>query len=251
MFILKMEIQTKIYNSNRIIKAIRGNKEKYDVLKKLSQDIIEVRKDKKKQEEFVEKSYSIVLKNLSSSKKDVVINNTTYSISKTGISRKSSNYAENIARGEFFEGLTEVKRNLQVFLKKLSSSKQTILKRFMEKAYMLEEKKPSSMRLGTEIEWISGKKKVEEIRILYNRVNEVKIIIGHEDWRADTVNTVDLDFRDYGIIEQLYNQVKKLLENELKQNLKEYENIKKFLTDIDTKFATYIQSVETLTELRK
>ena len=68
---------------------------------------------------------------------------------------------------------------------------------------------------------------------------------------ANSGNTINLEFQDYAIIEQLYNQVKMVLETELKQNTRELKNMKRYLEDIDKKFATYIRSVETLNELRK
>lgn len=250
----------KLYNSNKIVKAIRGSKEKFDTLKSISQEILEVRKLKKKQEKFVEKSYNIVLRNLASSKKEVIIKDINslndkgkiYSVSKSGISKKYSSYsqnADNINQGNFFKSLIEVKENLPAFLKVLSLNKKTILKKFIEKANLLEEKKATSIPMEIEIDWVDRKKYIDIMKVYYTQ--DVIIVFGSDEWNSDKVNTIDLGFQDYAIIEQLYNQIKRVLEMELKQNTKELDNMKKFLVDIDKKFSKYIKSVEILNELSK
>lgn len=250
----------KIYNTTRIIKAIQDNKIKFDILKDLSKQILKVRDEKKIQIGFVKKVYDIVLKNLASSRIKVLgIKNDIYYVNKTGLTKKRdvpySQNSDNITSSDFFKSLVEVRENLPVFLKVLSPSKRKTFRDFMENAKLLHEDKPITLDMNTHIEWIDtndNKKFIEKVTVNYSFGNNVNILIGEEDtWRADKINLTNPDFKDYPIIEQLYNQMKLVLEKELKQNKKELENSKKFLADVDTKFCSYIKSVETLNELRK
>ena len=250
----------KLCNSNKIIRAIRGNKPKFDVLKSISQEILEVRELKEQQVKFVEKVYDVILKNLASKKTEVMttIDKHTYYVNQTGITKKTNSYSVNteniksLSSTSLLSSLVEVKRNLQTFVKVLSPKKRAMFKKFMEKAHLLEELKPVGIPMGTKIDWVGNHQKdIEELRVSYNYSSELNIVMGKDDWRSDKVSITSPDFKDYPVIEQLYNQLKFILKKELKQNTNELENFKKFLKDIDTKFNSYIKSVETLTELRK
>ena len=252
MFIHKME--TKIYNSNKIVKAIQKNKLKFDILKSISEEILKARENKKKQEKFIEKVYNIVLRNLAHKKTAVKINgNDEYYINQTGITKQKSNYStntESITRSNFLNELAFIKKDIESFLKVISPKKRSKFKKFMEKGHLLESKEPCELKLGKEIQWVGmNKKYIDVLKIKYQYNSDLTINYNNSHW--DTFNIMQLNFEAYTIIEQIYNQVKKVLEMELKQNQKELDNIKKFLNDVDQKFSNYIKSVETLNVLKK
>jgi len=244
----------KMENSRKILDAIDENKDKFNELKKLGQEIIDLDSWKREKNDKFNELYTILLKNLSPKKVEMlkVVNNIFYA-SKEGIGTQSR-YRKNACninqqRNIMKDLLIDVLENFDN-ITGLASEKLERLKGFIEKVELLKEGKRSELIFDkVEITMPSIDKPIEATNM--NMGNRGKVHIGNGSWNDHRVYIMNPTPEDYIYMEQTCEQVKELLLMEKKLRQQEKENFEKYFEDIETKFGAYIQSVEMLKELRK
>lgn len=245
-------------NSNNIIKSIRDNKGKFELIQELSHQLREVKEERRKKVREISKIYDIVLKILSSKKKKVgVIEGNEYYVGLSGISRKATSYhlnTDNIRQSRDFEKeLLIVKQHLSLFLKQLTKKKKQVLSNFIRKADMLKEKDNIYMRIDTDVEMGDDKKKtVKGITINVDYNTTLNLDCGEDySYHRDNFNLIHPTLTDKIVIEQICSQIRRLLKREIELRKMELDNVQKYITDLDFKFSKYIKSINMLKELRK
>ena len=157
-------------NTKQMVNALENNKDKFKIIKKLSQKITDAKCERAKIINVeVKKIYDIAFKNLSSKRTEVEFTqnskygkgNDVYFICNTGISKKANNSysinAENIGRidsynsnsNQFAEQLHIIGTNQATFLKALSKAsankqKKDVFRKFMKDISLLK-KNPNSL----------------------------------------------------------------------------------------------------------
>ena len=182
-----------------MITSLENNKDKFKIIKKLSQSITDAKRERNDiVNKDVKKIYDIVFKNLASKKtKTELINKNRYGddvyfVCNTGISKKGNNSysinAENINRiddyssnnNQFAEQLIVVGTNQTLFLKVLSKQKKDVFKKFMKDVELLKKNKNSSIVFNEDNEILIneyiGIKDNDDFEIKQKKVKELSIL---------------------------------------------------------------------------
>ena len=247
----------KICNSDKIIRVVKQNNEKFKVLENLGKKCIGLERDYIIEMDRIKNVFEIIMRNLSFIKKEVgVIGEYAYFVSSGGVGRKHNAWGhnadnitkENIYDTDFRKELLIIKKNIKLFSKHLTKKKFKTFTDFFEKVNLL--KIPPQIKIKCDIEVeLEDKIKLNIETMKLSLKHNLRVIL-NQDTRG-AIQILNASLEDKVVLEQICSQIKVLIEKTIKQKTNEINKIKKYLSDLDLKFADYIKSVEMLKELNK